>query len=336
MNIDLNADVGEGADDAPLYEVVSSVNIACGAHAGDDDSMARAIELGLKTAVSIGAHPGYPDRENLGRKPLAMHKAELRASIRDQIARLRRIAADRSATVSHVKPHGALYNEAAVDPWLATTITDAIGSLKPKPRLIALSGSWLAAAGRSASLLVADEGFADRRYKKDGTLAPRTQSDALITDPAVAAEQALALARGLPIESVDGRSVTIHASSICVHADTPGAVENARAVRAALEQAGFTIAPLGRSGVAPRHHRRQHPRHQAFDLVGFGSLEHDFDPGRSVDRGNDPFLEPGEDEDHEHEPSGCREDPRPHTIGIPREPSFVTRGSASHRSGCAC
>jgi len=244
VNIDLNADVGEGADDAPLYDIVSSVNIACGAHAGDDETMARAIERGVKRTVSIGAHPSYPDRENMGRKPLAMHKAELRVAIRDQIGRLRRIAAQRGATIMHVKPHGALYNEAAGDPWLAATIADAIGSLKPKPRLIALSGSWLAAAGRSATLLVADEGFADRRYRKDGTLAPRDTPDALITDPSTAAEQALAIARGTPIEPVDGSSVTIHASSICVHADTPGAVENARAVRAALERAGFTIAPL--------------------------------------------------------------------------------------------
>ena len=244
MNIDLNADVGEGFDDAPLYDIVSSVNIACGAHAGDDDTMARAIELGVKRAVSIGAHPGYPDRENMGRKPLPMHRAELLVSIRDQIGRLRRIATKRGTAIVHVKPHGALYNEAAGDPWLAATVADAIGSLRPKPRLIALSGSWLAAAGRSAALLVADEGFADRRYRKDGTLAPRDRPDALITDPAAAAEQALAIARGAPIEPVDGSSVTVHASSICVHADTPGAVESARAVRAALERVGFTIAPL--------------------------------------------------------------------------------------------
>lgn len=244
MNIDLNADVGEGFDDEPLYDVVSSVNIACGAHAGDDDSMARAVDLAVKRRVSVGAHPGYPDRDNMGRRPLDMHRREVRATIRDQVERLRRIAQRRSASIIHVKPHGALYNEAATDPWLAATVADAIGSLKPKPRLIALSGSWLAAAGRSASMVVADEGFADRRYRKDGTLAPRGTPDALITDPSSAAEQALAIARGTPIEPVDGRSVTVHASSICVHADTPGALENALAVRAALERAGFTIAPL--------------------------------------------------------------------------------------------
>ena len=245
MNIDLNADVGEGADDAPLYDIVSSVNIACGAHAGDDETMARAIDLALKRPVSIGAHPGYPDRDGMGRKELDLPRNEVRATIRDQVVALRHIARMRSARLGHVKPHGALYNTAAVDPWLASTVTEAISSLSPpKLRLIALSGSWLSAAGRTAKLMVADEGFADRRYRKDGTLAPRGTPDALITDPRAAAEQALAIARGAPIQPVDGSSVTVHASSICVHADTPGAVESARAVRAALEKAGFTIAPL--------------------------------------------------------------------------------------------
>jgi UPF0271 protein len=245
MNIDLNADVGEGSDDAPLYDIVSSVNIACGAHAGDDETMARAVALALERRVSIGAHPGYADRESMGRRDLDLPRTRVRATIRDQVTALRHIARARSARVTHVKPHGALYNRAAEDPWLASTIAEATASLAPpKLRLIALSGSWLSAAGRTAKLLVADEGFADRRYRKDGTLAPRDGSDALITDPKLAAEQALAIARAQPIQPVDGTSVTVHASSICVHSDTPGAVENARAVRAALERAGFTIAAL--------------------------------------------------------------------------------------------
>jgi len=245
MNIDLNADVGEGFDDEPLYDIVSSVNIACGAHAGDDETMAHAIDLALKRPVSIGAHPGYADRAGMGRKALDLPRREVRAAIRDQVTALRHIARTRSARVMHVKPHGALYNQAAGDPWLASTVAEAVASLAPPSlRLIALSGSWLSAAGRSTRLLIADEGFADRRYRKDGTLAPRGTPDALITDPTAAAQQALAIARGTPIEPVDGSSVTVHASSICVHADTPGAVENARAVRAALERAGFTIAPL--------------------------------------------------------------------------------------------
>jgi UPF0271 protein len=244
VNLDLNADVAEGADDEALYGLVSSVNIACGAHAGDDDSMARAIDLALARHVAIGAHPGYPDREHMGRKPLDMQPAELRRSIREQITRLRHIAQEKATEVSHVKPHGALYNQAAVDPWLAAAVADAVRSIQPRLRLVGLAGSWLTAAGRSAKLKVTDEGFADRRYRKDGSLAPRDRADALITDPASAAGQALAIARGTPVESIDGHPVTIHASTICLHSDTPGALENARAVRAALERAGFTISQL--------------------------------------------------------------------------------------------
>ena len=244
MNIDINADVGEGFDDEPLYSVVSSVNIACGAHAGDDETMGRALDLALKHRVAPGAHPGYPDRESMGRRPLDMNQADLRSSIREQIEALRHLARLKSTALSHVKPHGALYNQAAGDPWLATNLAEAIRSANPKLRLVGLAGSWLPAAGRSAKLKVAEEGFADRRYRADGSLAPRDHPDALITDPAAAAEQALVVARGAPVETVDGRSVRIHASTICVHADTPGALENARAVRTALERAGFTVAAL--------------------------------------------------------------------------------------------
>jgi UPF0271 protein len=244
MNIDLNADVGEGFDDEPLYSLVSSVNIACGAHAGDVETMARAIDLALKHHVAIGAHPGYEDREHMGRRPLDMPPVQLRASIRDQIARLNHIALKKATAVTHVKPHGALYNQAAVDPWLAAAVAEAVRSTQPRLRLVGLAGSWLTAAGRSAKLKVADEGFADRRYNKDGTLASRELTDALITDPGGAAAQALAIARGMPVESVDGSPVTIHASTICLHSDTAGALENARAVRAALERAGFTISLL--------------------------------------------------------------------------------------------
>ena len=244
MNLDLNADVAEGADDEPLYGLVSSVNIACGAHAGDDDSMARAIALALARGVAIGAHPGYPDRSHMGRRPLEIPPSEVRRSVREQIARLRHIALRKATAISHVKPHGALYNQAATDPWLAAAVADAVRSAQPRLRLVGLAGSWQTAAGRSAKLTVTDEGFADRRYQKDGTLALRDRADALITDPPAAAAQALAIARGMPVESVDGHPITIHASTICLHSDTPGALENARAVRAALEGAGFTISQL--------------------------------------------------------------------------------------------
>jgi len=244
MNIDLNADVGEGADDLPLYALVSSVNIACGAHAGNEETMERSIELGLAHRIAIGAHPGYPDRESMGRRELDLSPADVRATIVDQIQGLSFIAKKQGAALGHVKPHGALYNQAAQEPWLAAAVADAVHTAEPMLRLVGLSASWLTAAGRAAKLTVGEEGFADRRYRADGTLAPRTEPDALITDPPSAAAQAVAIARAVPIDSVDGRSVTVHASTICLHADTPGAVENARAVRTALEKAGFTIVPL--------------------------------------------------------------------------------------------
>jgi UPF0271 protein len=206
--------------------------------------MARAIDLALKHHVAPGAHPGYPDRDGFGRRPLDINQKDLRASIREQIERLRHLARLQSTALGHVKPHGALYNEAARDARLAATVAGAVRSTNPRLRLIGLAGSLLTAAGRSAKLKTAEEGFADRRYRADGTLAPRDQPDALITDPAAAAAQALILARGAPLETIDAQIVRIHAATICVHADTPGALENARAVRAALEGAGFTVAAL--------------------------------------------------------------------------------------------
>lgn len=244
MRIDLNADVGEGYDDDALFRFVSSVSIACGGHAGDDGSMARAIALALEARAAVGAHPGYPDRESMGRRPLDIDPIEVRRTVREQIERLSHIAWGLGARVTHVKPHGALYNQAAGDPWLASSIADAVRATDPRLILVGLSGSWLTAAGRTLKLSVADEAFADRRYRADGTLAPRGLDDALITDPVLAAEQALAIARGVPIDSVDGPSLTVNASTICLHSDTPGAVENARAVRDSLQKVGFTIEPL--------------------------------------------------------------------------------------------
>jgi len=244
LNIDLNADVGEGADDQTLYELVSSVNVACGAHAGDDETMRRAVDLATAHRIALGAHPGYADREHMGRRELDLQLSEVRSLISDQIARLAQIARRFRTRLSHVKPHGALYNQAAEDPWLAATVADSVRAVDPALRLVGLSGSWLAAAGRAAKLAIGEEGFADRRYTADGRLAPRGTPDALITDPADAAAQAVSIARALPIESVDGRGVKVYASTICLHSDTPGAIDNARAVRAALEKAGFTIVPL--------------------------------------------------------------------------------------------
>ncbi len=244
MRIDLNADVGEGYDDEPLFEVVSSVNVACGGHAGDVDTMMRACDRAKAHGITIGAHPGYADRASMGRDNMMMPLIDIRALVMEQIETLSKVARRHLAAVKHVKPHGALYNQAATDPVLALTIAEAVREAHPMLRLIGLAGSSLPAAGRELRLAVAEEAFADRRYMRDGTLAPRSRDDALIEDPGEAARQALAIAEGAPIETVDGTSFTVSADTICVHADTPGALEIAGAVRRALEDRGILIAPL--------------------------------------------------------------------------------------------
>lgn len=244
MRIDLNADVGEGYDDAALYDIVSSVNVACGAHAGDLDTMMRACDRAKARGIAIGAHPGYPDRSSMGRDPIDMSLIQIKASVLEQIETLAKVARRHLSAVKHVKPHGALYNQAATDPVLAMVIAEAVHHAHPMLRLIGLAGSSLPAAGRECKLAVADEAFADRRYRSDATLAPRSHADALIEDPADAATQAIAIAEGHPIETVDGASIVVRAQTICVHADTPGARDIAGAVRTALEHRGIAVAPL--------------------------------------------------------------------------------------------
>ena len=225
MKIDLNADVGEGYDDEPLYDLVSSVNIACGAHAGDETAMSRAVETAMKHGVAIGAHPGYPDREHFGRRSLDMNHAALRATILDQIDALSSIAERRGARVTHMKPHGALYNQAAVDDELAALLADC--ARERGLAYVGLANSAMTRAGARA------EGFADRAYTQEGVLVPRDEAGAVIHEPDAAAAQALALARG---ERGSG------CATICIHGDTPGALEIARAVRAVLIGAGIEIA----------------------------------------------------------------------------------------------
>jgi len=230
--IDVNADVGEGHDDAPLFEIVSSVSIACGGHAGDEATMAAAIRDAKRNGVRIGAHPSYPDPDGFGRAAFAGSLHEVRRSLLEQLDRLMRVADGLRASVTHCKPHGRLYNDAAEDPVLANVIAEAIADRHPELRIYALAGSALVAAGHDAGLAVDEERFADRASTPDGRLVPRDAPGAVITDPARAAARAVELAR-----ASSGRTDTI-----CVHGDTPGALAIARAVRDALEADGFRIA----------------------------------------------------------------------------------------------
>ena len=246
MSIDLSADVGEGADDLPIFPLLTSVSVACGAHAGDAETMDRCVAEARRLGVGVGAHPGYPDREGSGRRAMTMSAEALATSLVSQIAALRDVCDRHRVPLGHVKPHGALYNEAAVDPALAAVIVRAIAGSADPPTVVALAGSAMLDAAAGAGIPAAAEAFADRRYLVAGTLAPRALDGALVIDPAAAAAQAVAIARGEPIETLDGRAIRVNADTICLHADTPGALDIARAVRGALERAGVRVAPLAR------------------------------------------------------------------------------------------
>ena len=245
--IDLNADVGEsfgpwpmGVDEA-LIPLVSSVNIACGAHAGDPATILRTAVLAAKHRVAIGAHPGYPDLIGFGRRDLEMTPADLRASLIVQVGAVQAAARVAGTVIRHVKPHGALYNRSARDPVVAATVAGAIREVGRDLMLVGLAGSASVAAGRGAGLAVAEEAFADRRYEPDGSLRSRLLPDALLA-PDDAAAQAVSIVRDGCVTASDGRTVAVRADTICIHSDSPGALEIARAVVTALGDAGIRIA----------------------------------------------------------------------------------------------
>ena len=251
--IDLNADVGEsfgpwpmGVDDG-LIPLVSSVNIACGAHAGDPATIFRTVGLAIRHDVAIGAHPGYPDLAGFGRRDLDMTASDLRASLIVQVGAIQAAARVAGGRVSHVKPHGALYNRAARDTALATTIAEAIRDLDPELVLVGLAGSASIAAGRAAGLTVAEEAFADRCYEADGSLRSRRRPGALLS-PADAAAQAVSIALDGTVAAGDGSRLAVRADTICIHGDSPDAVGIAQAVMAALGEAGIPIAARPRDG----------------------------------------------------------------------------------------
>jgi UPF0271 protein len=225
--MDLNCDMGEledAAHEAALMEYITSANIACGAHAGDETTMERTARLALARGVHIGAHPSYPDRANFGRTEIVMSEADIEAAVRGQIERLEAVVRKLGGRVEHVKPHGALYNVAARNEAVARAIGRAVIGWNRGATVFGLLGSRALEVWREMGLLVAAEAFADRRYEPDGSLRPRKFSDALITNPSEAAAQAARFA-------VEGKAQTL-----CVHGDTPGAVEIVKACRQALDE----------------------------------------------------------------------------------------------------
>ena len=249
LSVDLNADLGEGSGhDAELFELISSANIATGFHAGDSDTMHAAISAAMQHGVAVGAHPSFFDRENFGRKELKVPNEEVFDAVAYQLGIFQAIASALGVRPNHVKPHGALYNMAVRDEKLADAIARGIESVDPKLILFAPDNTELARAGETHGVQIAREIFADRNYLNDGWLVPRTRPDALLRDPKEAAERVLRMLREGKVRSVEGRDIDVRGETICVHGDTPGAVEFARELRTQLEREGVGIrAPQRRS-----------------------------------------------------------------------------------------
>ncbi|HVQ32202.1 MAG TPA: 5-oxoprolinase subunit PxpA [Vicinamibacteria bacterium] len=251
VTIDLNADVGEGfgawsmGDDANLLAFVTSANVACGFHAGDPRVIDRTVALVVKAGVALGAHPSHYDLRGFGRRTIAADPAEVEADVLYQLGALLAFAGSHGKTLAHVKPHGALYNQAALEPALARAIARGVARVSRSLVLVGAAGSEaMRQAAAAEGLRFAAEAFADRAYESDGTLVPRGQPGAVITDSAEAAARAVRIASERRIAARDGTVIPLAADTLCLHGDTPGAVAHARAVRAALEAAGIAVRPL--------------------------------------------------------------------------------------------
>jgi UPF0271 protein len=249
-SIDLNCDMGElpeaiadGTQES-LMPSLTSVNVACGGHAGDEQTMKTTVDQALRWKLAIGAHPGYPDRANFGRLELNLPLSEVAASVFEQVRALAEIAARCGARLAHVKPHGALYNQAVRNRELAEAIAKGVARWRGDVVLVGLAGSPMLDVFREAGFAVAAEAFADRRYEPDGTLRSRKFEDALISDPEEAGRQALSIAERGVVVARDGSKVRVDAQTLCIHGDTPGAPQIAAAVARTLREAGVALRAL--------------------------------------------------------------------------------------------
>ena len=234
MNIDISADLGEGSrGEEEIWKLIDSANVACGGHVGDEKSMTVAARTAKELGVRLGAHPSYPDRENFGRVSMKMPHHKLRDALAHQIATMCDIAAREKTKLRHVKPHGALYNDAHRDRELANVIVEAMELVEPSLSLVAPDHSEMAVAAREKGVDVIREAFADRRYEADGSLMSRKKAGSLLTIEEAAA-QALMLAREGAVISAGGSRLPVAFDTLCIHADMEGAVERLRAVRARL------------------------------------------------------------------------------------------------------
>ncbi len=246
MKIDLNCDMGESfgqyplGSDAAVMPYISSANIACGMHAGDPMVMQATVRLAQQNGVAIGAHPGWPDLQGFGRREMQWVPDEVEGLVLYQIGALAAFTKAEGLVLRHVKPHGALYNQAAKDPSLARAIARAVQRFDANLILVGLAGSALISEGSSLGLRVANEGFPDRRYNADGTLVSRRQAHALLETPEEVAEHAIRLAK----EGIRFSGRSLRLDTLCLHGDSPQAAENARKVKEALTAGGITIEAL--------------------------------------------------------------------------------------------
>jgi len=242
MQIDLNADLGEGAgSDEELLQLVSSANIACGWHAGDAVTMRQCVRWAIDNQVAIGAHPSFPDRANFGRSTMHLPPEEIVAGVLYQIGALAAIVKGEGGTLAHVKPHGALYNQAVKDPELAAAIVDAVRRFDPGLRFFGLAGSGMISAAERAGLRPVEEVFADRGYMPDGSLVPRSQPGALIEDEEQSLVQTLSLVRDHQVRAIDGSLIAVNAQTVCLHGDGAHALAFARRIRSTLEREGIAV-----------------------------------------------------------------------------------------------
>jgi UPF0271 protein len=244
-SIDLNADLGEGAAcEQAILPWITSANIACGGHAGDDDTMRAAVEQAARHRVGLGAHPGFADPEHFGRRELPVTPEQAFGLVLSQTRRLQGIVRSLGMRLGHVKPHGALYNLAATRADLAAAIAEAVREADPDLRLFGLAGSLLIRAGRAAGLAVASEVFADRTYQSDGSLTPRSRPDALLGSVEAAVRQVRRMVTDGYVRSTDGQDVAVKADTVCIHGDGPHAGDFAQHVRIALEAEGVQVCGL--------------------------------------------------------------------------------------------
>ena len=251
LTIDLNADAGESfghwqvADEASLFPHLTSVNLACGFHAGDPLSMQTAVELAKANGVAVGAHPGFPDKVGFGRRDLAASAEEVRSDVLYQLGALQAFLRHADMPMHHVKAHGSLYLKMMTDADTAGAVADAVAAFDPQLPLVVLAGAGGALMAKTAEdfgLKTVAEAFPDRAYLANGQLAPRRMKGAVLNDAAHIAERAVALATGQALQALDGGEVTVEAETLCLHGDNPNAPETAAAVRQALQKAGVSVA----------------------------------------------------------------------------------------------